>query len=204
MGKHPGAFFIMPFVKNRNHKKLKLIFLSIIFVAVGVTLTVFVSHRRILEKEENIVSGIQNKANISIGKAHQTATKNGIKEWSLDATSVNYIVKKNQAIFQDPSITFYLKDKTEVYLTANKGILKTDSNDMELFGNIVVKNSKYRLKTENLFYRHNKRIILSKVPVKITGTTFNLAADSMFLNLNTNKTMFEGNVEGILSENIRL
>ncbi|MBW2644287.1 MAG: LPS export ABC transporter periplasmic protein LptC, partial [Deltaproteobacteria bacterium] len=160
----------MPFVKNHNHKKLKLILLSIIFVAVGITLTVFVSHRRILEKEENIVSSVQNKANISIGKAHQTATKNGIKEWSLDATSVNYIVKKNQAIFQDLSITFYLKNKTEVYLTANKGILKTDSNDMELFGNIVVKNLKYRLKTENLLYRHNKRIILSKVPVKVTGT----------------------------------
>ena len=194
----------MPFVKNHNHKKLKLILLSIIFVAVGITLTVFVSHRRILEKEENIVSSVQNKANISIGKAHQTATKNGIKEWSLDATSVNYIVKKNQAIFQDLSVTFYLKNKTEVYLTANKGILKTDSNDMELFGNIVVKNLKYRLKTENLLYRHNKRIILSKVPVKVTGTTFNLAADSMSLNLNTNKTMFEGNVEGILSENITL
>ena len=194
----------MPFVKNHNHKKLKLILLSIIFVALGVTLTVFVSHRRILEKEENIVSGIQSKANISIGKAHQTAIRNGIKEWSLDAASVNYIVKKNQAIFQDLSVTFYLKNKTEVYLIANKGILKTDSNDMELFGNIVVKNSKYRLKTENLFYRHNKRIIFSKVPVKIAGAAFDLAADSMSLNLNTNKTMFEGNVEGILSESIRL
>jgi len=194
----------MPFVKNHNHKKLKLILLSIIFVALGVTLTVFVSHRRILEKEENIVSGIQSKANISIGKAHQTAIRNGIKEWSLDATSVNYIVKKNQAIFQDLSVTFYLKNKTEVYLIANKGILKTDSNDMELFGNIVVKNSKYRLKTENLFYRHNKRIIFSKVPVKVAGAAFDLAADSMSLNLNTNKTMFEGNVEGILSESIRL
>ena len=194
----------MPFVKNHNHKKLKLILLSIIFVALGVILTVFVSHRRILEKEENIVSGIQSKANISIGKAHQTAIRNGIKEWSLDAASVNYIVKKNQAIFQDLSVTFYLKNKTEVYLIANKGILKTDSNDMELFGNIVVKNSKYRLKTENLFYRHNKRIIFSKVPVKIAGAAFDLAADSMSLNLNTNKTMFEGNVEGILSESIRL
>jgi len=194
----------MPFVKNHNHKKLKLILLSIIFVALGVILTVFVSHRRILEKEENIVSGIQSKANISIGKAHQTAIRNGIKEWSLDAASVNYIVKKNQAIFQDLSVTFYLKDKTEVYLIANKGILKTDSNDMELFGNIVVKNSKYRLKTENLFYRHNKRIIFSKVPVKVAGAAFDLAADSMSLNLNTNKTMFEGNVEGILSESIRL
>ena len=194
----------MPFVKNHNHKKLKLILLSIIFVALGVILTVFVSHRRILEKEENIVSGIQSKANISIGKAHQTATRNGIKEWSLDATSVNYIVKKNQAIFQDLSVTFYLKDKTEVYLIANKGILKTDSNDMELFGNIVVKNSKYRLKTKNLFYRHNKRIIFSKVPVKVTGASFDLAADSMSLNLNTNKAMFEGKVEGILSESFRL
>jgi len=194
----------MPFVKNHNHKKLKLFLLSIIFVALGVTLTVFVSHRRILEKEENIVSGIQSKANISIGKVNQTATRNGIKEWSLDATSVNYIAKKNQAIFQDLSITFYLKDKTEVYLTANKGILKTDSNDMELFGNIVVKNSKYRLKTKNLFYRHNKRIIFSKVPVKVTGASFDLAADSMSLNLNTNKAMFEGKVEGILSESFRL
>ena len=194
----------MPFVKNHNHKKLKLILLSIIFVALGVTLTVFVSHRRILEKEENIVSGIQSKANISIGKAHQTAIRNGIKEWSLDAASVNYIVKKNQAIFQDLSVTFYLKDKSEVYLTANKGILNIDSNDMEIFGNVVVKSTTYRLKTENLFYRHNKRIIFSKVPVKIAGAAFDLAADSMSLNLNTNKTMFEGNVEGILSESIRL
>jgi len=194
----------MPFVKNHNHKKLKLFLLSIIFIVLGVTLTVFVSHRRILEKEENIVSGIKSKANISIGKVNQTSTKNGIKEWSLDATSVNYIAKKNQAIFRDLSITFYLKDKTEVYLTANKGILKTDSNDMELFGNIVVKNSKYHLKTENLFYRHNKRIIFSKVPVKVTGAPFDLAADSMSLNLNTNKAMFEGKVEGILSESFRL
>ena len=194
----------MPFVKNHNHKKLKLILLSIIFVALGVILAVFVNHRHITEKQKDVVSDIRNKANISIGKAHQTAIRNGIKEWNLDAASVNYMVEKNQAIFRDLSVTFYLKDKTEVYLTANKGILKTDSNDMELFGNIVVKNSKYRLKTENLFYRHNKRIIFSKVPVKVAGVAFDLAADSMSLNLNTNKIMFEGKVQGTLREIIRL
>jgi len=194
----------MPFVKNHNHKKLKLILLSVIFVGLGVTLAVFISHRRMSGKEKNIVSDIRNNANISIGKAHQTATRNGIKEWNLDAASVNYMVKKNQAIFQDLSITFYLKNKTEVYLTANKGILKIDSNDMEVLGNVVVKNSTYRLKTENLFYRHNQRIIFSKVPVKVSGAAFNLVADSMSLNLNTNKTMFEGKVQGTLREIIRL
>jgi LPS export ABC transporter protein LptC len=194
----------MPFLENYNPKKLKLILLSVILIALGATIVVFVSHRRVLDKEENIVSSIQSKANISIGKAHQTATRNGIKEWSLDAASVNYIVKKNQAIFRDVSVIFYLKDKTEVYLTANKGILNTDSNNMELFGNVVVKNAKYRLKTENLHYKHNKRVISSKVPVIITGTAFDFAADSMSINLNTNNTMLEGKVEGTVVESIRL
>jgi LPS export ABC transporter protein LptC len=194
----------MPFVKDHNHKKLKLILLSVIFVGLGVTLAVFISHRRMLGKEKTIVSDIRKNANISIGKAHQTATRNGIKEWNLDAASVNYMVKKNQAIFQDLSITFYLKNKTQVYLTANKGILKIDSNDMEILGNVVIKNSTYRLKTENLFYRHNQRIIFSKVPVKVSGAAFNLVANSMSLNLNTNKTMFEGKVQGTLHEVIRL
>ncbi len=194
----------MPFVKNHNHKKLKLILLSIIFVGLGLSLAAFISHRRLPGKEKNIVSDIRNKANISIGKAHQTAIKNGVKEWNLDAASVDYMVKKNQAIFQDLSITFYLKNKTQVYLTANKGILKIDSNDMEILGNVVVKNLTYRLKTENLFYRHNQRIIFSKVPVKVSGAAFNLIADSMSLNLNTNKTMFEGKVQGTLREIIRL
>ena len=194
----------MPFLKNHYHKKLKLALISGILVALGVILAVFVNHRHITEKEEDVVSGIRNKSNISIGKAHQTAIRNGIKEWNLDAASVNYMVKKNQAIFRDLSVTFYLKDKTEVYLTANQGILTIDPNDMELFGNIVVKNSKYRLKTENLFYSHNQRIIFSKVPVKVSSAAFDLVADSMSLNLNTNKTMFEGKVQGTLREIIRL
>jgi LPS export ABC transporter protein LptC len=194
----------MPLLKNHNHKKLKLILLSAIVSALGITLAVFITHRNSLDKKGHVVSDIRSKANISIGKAHQTAIKNGIKEWNLEAASVNYMVEKNQAIFQDLFITFYLKDKSQVYLTANKGILNIDSKDMEIFGNVVIKNATYRLKTENLFYRHNRRIIFSKVPVTVTGDALDLAADSMSLNLNTNKTMFEGKVQGILREVIKL
>jgi len=194
----------MLFLKNHNHKTLKLILLSVIVSALGIILAVFVTHRHFIEKKGDVVSDIRSEANISIGKAHQTAIKNGIKEWNLEASSVNYMGDKNQAIFQDLFITFYLKDKSQVYLTANKGILNIDSNDMEIFGNVVVKSATYRLKTENLFYRHNRRIIFSKVPVTVTGAVFDLAADSMSLNLNTNKTMFEGKVKGTLREVIKL
>ena len=194
----------MPLIKNNNPKKIKLFLLSVILITFVVILLIFVSHRRAYNKDNHIVSDVQSKANISIGKVHQTATRNGIKEWNLDAASVEYIDKSNQAIFQDLSVTFYLKDKSKLYLTANKGILETDSNDIEVLGNVVVKNEYYSLKTENLHYKHNSRIIFSLVPVKISGNSLDFVADSMSLNLITNKTSLQGGVKGILNEKIKL
>lgn len=194
----------MPLIKNNNPKKLKLFLLSVILITLGVILSIFVGQRRAYDNENHIVSEVQSKANISIGKVHQTATRNGITEWNLDAASVEYIDKSNQAIFQDLSVTFYLKDKTKVYLTANQGILETDSNDIEVLGNVVVKNEYYSLKTENLHYKHNGRIIFSKVPVKISGNSLDFVADSMSLNLITNKTLLQGRVKGTLNEKITL
>lgn len=194
----------MKFIQNMYQKKLKFFLISLIFLTFGVILIVFLQYRHFLEKNAPPVSIGQSKANISIGKAHQTATRNGRKEWSLDAASADYVDKNSQAIFKDLSLTFFLKDETKVYITANQGILKTDSNDMEIYGNVVVRNKDYKLKCENLYYNHDQRIIFSKVPVNITGNSFELVADSMSLNLNTNKALFEGKVKGTFSEHFAL
>lgn len=194
----------MKFIKNTYQKKLKIFLTSLIFLIFAVILVVFLRYRHFLEKNDTSVSISESKANISIGKAHQTATRNGRKEWSLDATSADYMDKDRQAIFKDLSVTFYLKDETKVYITANQGILKTDSNDMEIHGNVVVRNKDYKLRCENLYYKHDKQILFSKVPVNITGDSFELAANSMSLNLNTNKALFEGKVKGTFSEHFIL
>ena len=183
-------------LKIAQRIKLNFLLVSIIFVVFGVVLTVFFHYRNGTELNSAAEAVYSHKANISIGEAHQTATRNGIKEWSLDAASADYMDDKRQAVFKDLSITFFLKDKTKVYITGKRGILKTDSNDMEIYDNVVVKYTRYKLKCENLYYEHNKRIIFSNVPVNITGDTFQLVADAMSLNLNTNKTLFEGKVKG--------
>ncbi len=194
----------MTIITMNHKKKLKFFLISIIFIAFGIVSAVFVGYRHISDKEDNLISIIRSKANISIGKAHQTATRNGITEWSLDAASVDYINDKNQAIFHDLSVKFFLKDKTNVYLKADRGILNTDSKNMKIFGNVVVENGSYRLKCDNLYYRHNGRMIYSDTSVSITGDLFNLVADSMSLDLNTNRSIFEGKVEGTLRERITL
>jgi lipopolysaccharide export system protein LptC len=194
----------MKFIKNMYQKKLKVFLISLIFLTFGVILLVFLQYRQVLEKNDSPVSIGKSDANIIIGKAHQTATRNGIKEWSLDAASVDYIDKNSKAVFKDLSVTFYLKDGTMVYITANQGILKTDSNDMEIYGNVVVRNKDYKLKCENLYYEHDKRIIFSKTPVNLTGDSLELVADSMSLDLNTEKASFEGKVKGTFSEQFTL
>jgi lipopolysaccharide export system protein LptC len=194
----------MKLKKNTYRIKLNILLISIILFAFGVILTVFLNYRNGIEIGDAPGDIISNKANISIGKAHQTATRNGIKEWSLDAASADYMTDKNQAIFKDLSVTFFLKDNTKVYITADRGLLKTDSNDMEISKHVVVRYTQYELKCENLYYEHKKRIIFANVPVDITGDSFQLVADAMSLNLNTDKTLFEGKVKGTFRGGISL
>jgi LPS export ABC transporter protein LptC len=187
-----------------NQRKLKFLLISIILITFGIVSAIFVGYRHISDKEDTLVSNIGSNANISIGRAHQTATRNGITEWRLDAASVDYITNKNQAVFHDLSVKFFLKDNSNVNLKADRGILSTDSNNMKIFGNVVVDNGDYRLKCDNLYYRHTGRMIYSDTPVNITGDLFNLIADSMSLDLNTNRSIFEGKVAGTLRERITL
>ena len=119
-------------------------------------------------------------------------------------TQPGCLIKKKQLILDDISVIFYMKAGKEAYLTAAKGFLYTDSNNIEITGDIVVKNNNYVLKTEKLNYEHNRRILFSNVFVEITSNSKQLTADSIFFDLNTEKTRLEGNVKGFFSENTKL
>ncbi|NIW00262.1 LPS export ABC transporter periplasmic protein LptC, partial [Candidatus Saccharibacteria bacterium] len=79
----------------------------------------------------------------------------------------------------DLKVTFFLDDASEITLTADKGILNTDSNDIEVSGNVVVINREYKLLTEELNYAHDKRVLYSTAPVTISGPEAHLAADKI-------------------------
>ena len=194
----------MLFSKNKEPKKIKLFLVAIIVITLGIIAAVFIGYRHILNQEVDLIAAAATKSNIAMEKFHHTATRDGIKEWMIDAHTVRVISAQNQAVFQEPAVTFFLKDNSKVYLTANHGILSTDSNDIEVSGNVVVKNENYRLRTENLNYKHSKRILFSKVPVKIVSASSQLTADSMTHDLNLNETVFKGHIKGVFVENIML
>lgn len=193
------------FLKNKfSNRKIQIILISVISVTISVTVAVFIGYRYISKKPEKAIPLVFDGSSISIEKIHQTSTKNGVVEWSLDANSASYNEDKKEAIFEDLSVVFFTKDNLKIHLTADKGILKTESSNIEIRGNITVKNEDYVLKTVKINYDNEKRIIFSKVPVEISGKSLNLVAGSMTIDLNTNKAELSGKVEGIIGDDISL
>lgn len=188
----------------RKSKKLKYVLLLIVLIAVGIVVVVYMGYRRLSEAPELILSTIQDGADMSIGKIHQTATRDGKREWSLEAASAHYMEDEKQVILNELSVTFYLDDGDEVYLTAERGVLNTGSNDIEVSGNVIIKKDTYQLTTDKLNYENKQRIIFTRGPVLLTGEDARVSANSASLDLNTKTIILKGNVESTISENSSL
>ena len=183
----------------KKHKKLSILFLAIILVTIGTIAAVFVGYKQVVTAPEQLLSSIKEGANLSLGKIRQTATRDGKKEWSLEAGSAHYIENDKKAVLKNLFITYFLKDNREVYLEAEEGILQTDTNDIEFSGNVVIKNDEYQLRTRRLSYEHERRVIFSKDPVQISGEDVELSAKSIEYDLNLDTIILAGKVEAAIS-----
>jgi len=192
----------MVFLKNIKLVNLKFILILAIVIIFCAILAIFFWYRSILKHPEKLLALVPNDANISIGRVYQESIKNGIKEWSLNASSADYFKEDKNVKLKDVSVTFFLKDGDKVILKADQGILQTDSNDIEVSGNVIITNKNYKLLTKKIFYDNKRRVIFSKTQVHITGDSFDLEADAMSHDLKTNKASLEGMVTGVLSDKI--
>jgi LPS export ABC transporter protein LptC len=182
-------------------KKLSIFLLLVILIAIGTIVAIFIGYRQVSDAPESLLSSIKDGADLSLGKIRQTATREGRKEWSLEAGSADYIENEKKAVLKKIFITYYLEDNREVYLEADQGILNTATNDIEFSGNVVVRNENYRLKTDRLDYRHNERLIFSNEPVHISGSDAEITANSLKYDLKNNQIFLNGNVSTLISRN---
>ncbi len=182
-------------------KKLRTFFLIVILLAIGTVVAVFIGYRKVSNAPEMLLSSIKEGANLSLGKIRQTATRDGRKEWSLEAGSADYMENDKKAVLKDLAITYFLEDNREVYLDADQGILNTETNDIEFSGHVVIRNENYRLTTEKLSYEHKRRFIFTHDPVNISGDAVEVSADSATFDLEANKIVLTGTVKAAISRN---
>ncbi len=184
----------MVWSRLKKTKKLSIFLLIVILVSVGTVVSVFIGYRQVSNAPEMLITSLKEGANLSLGKIRQTATRDGKKEWSLEADSANYMEADNKVDLKNLSVVYFLEDNREVYLKADQGILQTDTNDIEFSGNVVIRNEEYQMKTEHLNYGHGQRIIICDQSIQISGKGAELTAESAKYDLNADKIVLKGNV----------
>jgi LPS export ABC transporter protein LptC len=183
---------------------LQRILWSIIAIVLCGLIGIFIGYRRLLEERDVFIEGVKDAAIISVEKILQTATRDGIKEWDLEAVSGRYLAGVNQAELEQLQVTFYLANGSTVSLTADAGILHTDTKNMRVEGNVVVISGDYRLTTQSLHYDFDKRQLYTHDAVVITGQKVNLTGDSLVVELDQHRARLAGNVKSMLLASIDL
>jgi LPS export ABC transporter protein LptC len=181
-------------------KKIKYIFITIVVAVACVIIGVFVRSRIHLNHIIPPSAPQQTSATLSIQNFRHTATQDGREKWSIEASSASLYSKENFAELTDISAIFFLNDEKTILLSADKGILHIDTNNMNVSGNIIIKFSNHMLETENLNYIHNSHIINATTPVTITGETMTLKANTMNYLLDKDVIKCSGDVTGTIME----
>ncbi len=204
LGKYCGRIQMHQVKKKISSKGIKIFLFSLMVITLFTVVFIFTGYRHMREQSAGFVSSVREGAGMSLSRVYQTANKDGAPAWKLNADSVYYMNEGNQAVFENPSLIFFLKDEGEARLKADRGTLKTDSSDLEMKGSVVMEGDAWTLETGELKYRHEKRLFFSDVPVKITGNSMDLSADSATFDMNAGRVVFKGNVKGTFSEDISL
>lgn len=97
-------------------------------------------------------------------------TNNGKKQWVLEAQEAQIYEKTDRAVAKDIRVKFFEDESVSSILTAERGILDTNSGDMEVEGNVVVTSlvEKTKIETEKLRYISKEEKIVSDEFVKQT------------------------------------
>jgi len=182
--------------------KLKTVMASMGLIIVMVIIGVFVGYRRLPDekREGATVASPPVKASVSLNRIRQTAARDGVKEWSLDAESARYFKEENRVVFDRPSVVFFRKNRSDITLFAKEGTLNTASNNILATGAVTVTMGEYTLKTEKISYNNKKKLIRSMARSKIVKGDFFMEADAISFDLEADATIFQGNVRGRMNE----
>ncbi len=182
-------------------KRLKLLLVGLMAAAAVALAGGFALKRWVFEKPEVLLTALDDKAQLALQKIHQTATRGGITEWSLEADSARYLDESKELLLENLAVEFFMDDGARMLLTADRGTLRTDTNDIAVRDNVRVTKEDLALSTEALDYDHQERILTSRAEVRITSGGSEITANTFRYDLNTRQAVLDGDVRGVFSEN---
>lgn len=139
-------------------------------------------------------------ADLKLDRVHYTETREGVKEWELEAASAVYFKEKNTIVLDKVRVVFYGKEQESYVLVGEKGKFNTETKVIEVYEGVKIDSSDgYHLRTGSLKYQSEQRELTTGDPVEMRGPDLQVNGVGMILELNGQRVKILGGVTTTLS-----
>jgi len=180
---------------EQKMKKLRSLLGIVILSCLGVM--AFLVWHTIRSPEENPTArkAAEETADLKLDRIHYLETREGMKEWELNADSASYFKEEGTILLQNVRATFFGKDEEIYSLVGEKGKFNTQTKMIEVYDGVGIDSSHgYHVRTNRLTYLADKKILSTKDPVEIQGPDFFMAGIGMIVDLNQQRLRVLGEV----------
>lgn len=88
--------------------------------------------------------------------------------WQLTAKESSYYFNEDRSIAENIVLNYYDNDKISAVVKSDRAIIHTDSNDIDLFGNVdMLSTSGNRLLTQKIRWNNRDKLLDTEEPIKI-------------------------------------
>lgn len=141
------------------------------------------------------------KADIKIEKARYVETRDGRKEWELEADSAQYFKDDAVTVFENVKVVFYSTSGISYVLKGDRGRLKNDSKNMEISGHVEVASADgYKLVTDSLIYKDDVKQISTKDKVSFTGHGIDIQGTGLLADMVKETVFVLANVKTVVND----
>ncbi len=175
-----------------------LLALAILLLAGSLLFVVTRNFRK--DVTEEVFESIARNVDLSLQKIDYTETRDGVRRWSLQADSAAHNLTEGAARIEDVTLTFYdSRGGGDVTLTARSGELKTETREVEVSGEVVIRSSRgYVLYTDHLHYRDAERMVKTDAAVRVVAPGFEVTGTGLQLNVESHALVLLSKVEARL------
>ncbi len=139
-------------------------------------------------------------ADLKLDRVHYTETREGVKEWELEAASAVFFKEENTLVLDKVRATFYGKEKENYVLIGEKGKYNTQTKVIEVYDGVKIDSSDgYHLRTRSLKYQSEQRELHTSDPVEMRGPDLEVNGVGMIVELSRQRVKILGGVTTILS-----
>lgn len=163
--------------------RIRLLLVIIALAGISVLATVaWLQLKPRAEKKDN--SPATMAADLQLKKVKYTETREGVKEWELEAFSVGYFQEEGIVVCEKVKATFFGQNEVSYTLTGIKGKFHIKTKVIEVFGGVKIDSTDgYHLRSPSIKYLAEKRELVTEDSVEMAGPRFRVEGQGMIIDI---------------------